>query len=86
MNPYATESPLRYKLRNCDEDIAQMRAERRLLQAIRREAVRTNTTEWIAPVDSKLKQFRVLLNRLCARRSHLHRQASLSPARLELNP
>jgi uncharacterized protein YydD (DUF2326 family) len=74
MNPYATENPLHYDLRKCNEAIEQTKAQRTELQDLLKQALIENATPWIGPVKEKLKELRIRLNQLCARRSALRKK------------
>ena len=76
MNPYAKESPQQFAFRKCNEAIEQLKAQRPELQELLKQARVDNATIWIAAVTQQLKDHRIKLNRLCARRSNLRKMLS----------
>jgi len=77
MNSYAKESPEQYGLRKCNEAIEQLKAQRTELQELLKQARVDNTTIWFARVKQALKDNRIKLNQLCARRSNLRKMLSV---------
>jgi len=78
MNPYAKESPQQYAFLKCNEAIVQTRLERSVLHELLNQAKADNAVGWIAAVTQKLKDHRIKLNRLTARRSNLHKKLGVS--------
>jgi hypothetical protein len=71
MNPNARETPEQYAYRKCNEAIIQVKAQRTELQGLLKQAYADNATIWIARVKQALKENRIKLNQLCARRASL---------------
>ena len=78
MNPHARENQLQYALRKCNEAIAQTKCERTVLQKLLKQAVVANAFIWFAAVNQSLKDHRIKLNRLTARRSNLGKKLNES--------
>lgn len=78
MNPHAQKTPEQYAYRRCNETIELLKAQRTELQGMQKQAVVDNTPYWTAALKQALKENRLKLNRLCARRSNLHKKLSAS--------
>ena len=74
MNPNARETPEQYAYRKCNEAIIQVKAQRTELQELLKQALADNTPIWFARVKQALKENRIKLNQLCARRSNLRKK------------
>lgn len=73
MNPHAQKTPEQYAYGRCNETIEHLKAQRTELQGMQKQAVVDNTPYWTAALKQALKENRIKLNRLCARRSNLRK-------------
>lgn len=78
MNLRARENHLQYILRKCNEAIVQTKHERTVLQALLNQAVADNAITWVVAIKQKLKDHRIKLNRLTARRHILRRKLDIA--------
>jgi hypothetical protein len=80
MNPNATESVPQCALRQCSEDLDQLRQERRFIQSLFEEAKRTHAEESMAIIRAWLPRSRASINRLSAEKTRLRHKLDAANA------